>query len=470
MSAQVFKIHLLPGLLSGNRDLALARAGVATSLQALALTAQTLRFDRPAMPTSFQVVETISDTRAIVPDAVRRPLIRLLTRKAVGIAPNAFPDAIARLMAARRLRLHPFDLAKLESFVRGYAEALGAEAAAFAQRHAPPEERRGYFETDALDETTWMLATPAARQAYIVTRRREDAAAGRVLVEGVWASEPADTRVRLLASLQEGLGSEDAPFLTSLNKDRAPRVREMAMRLLARLPGHEGDNPALNAVTGRLKSKQTGFLTKRTTLSLELPANVTVHSAPTWLVETFSVIGLDELARAVALTAAALPAAAEKDDNLLLALAVMATRDKRFDVLKGVVDHLPDVWEQLLRANFTYLDDYTPDERARWAQVVIRPMTWTQDAPLWSLVKLPAVLDGPASDALMADLLKARPWLEQLKDNSKLSVDLINVMASLSPPSHRAALRAQIAPLDPAKTADALTFLDIMDALEAPNV
>lgn len=468
MSARELKTHILPGLLAG-RGLALERANVATPLQALALTAQALRFDRPVLPATFQVEDPITDTRAIIPEAVRRPLIRLLTRKASGMAPNAFPDAIARLMAARRLRLHPFDLPRLESFVRGHAEQLGAEATAFAQRQAPPEERRSYFDADALDDETWKQATPAARQAYIAGRRRQDAAAGRALVEGVWASEPADIRVRLLSVLQDGLSPDDASFLLSLDKDRAPRVRELALRFLARLPGHEGDNPALNAAMGRIKTKQMGFLTKRTTLSLELPANVQAVVVGNWVAEAFGNVGLDELARALSTRVDALPAAAEKDDNLLLALAIMATRDKRFDVLKEVVDLLPDAWEQFLRAGFSDLDDYTIEDRARWAEVVVRPLTWVQDATLWSLLKLPAMLDGQAPDALMKDLLKARPWLSQIK-SAALADDLINVMACLCPPSQRAALRAQIAPLEPAKTADALNFLAIMDALEATNV
>lgn len=39
--------------------------------------------------------------------------------------------------------------------------------------------------------------------------------------------------------------------------------------------------------------------------------------------------------------------AAQKDPNLLLAIAFMATQDQRASVLGLVVKHLPDTWETL---------------------------------------------------------------------------------------------------------------------------
>jgi len=468
MSTRDLKAHILPGLIAGARGLALERAGVATPLQALALTAQALRFERPVAPAAFQIAETINDSRALVPDAVRRPLIRLLAMKTQGLAPNVLPDAVARALAAKRLRLHPFDLVRLDGFVRAHAEQLGAEAVAFAERQAPPEQRRGYFEAEALDDATWNNGTPAQRQVYIAGRRREDPGAARGLVETVWANEPADTRVRLLTALMEGLGPDDATFLNGLAKDRAPRVRELAERYLARLPGHDGDHPALRAVVARIKAKQIGFLTKRTTLTLELPATVKPGS-PAWIGQAFGDIGLDELARALSRKVEDLPGAAEEDDNLLVALAIMATRDKRLDILQAVAGYLPDVWEQLMASGIDDLDGFSVDERARWAETVVLPETWL-DMPVWRLTRLPGLLEGPAPDALMRKLLDARPWRALREDEAKIPDGLVDVLVALSPASQRPDLRAQLAPLDPARVNRALLFLDIMDALEAPNV
>jgi len=472
MNAHELKAHILPGLLAGARNgLALHRAGVTDSLQALSLAGQALRFDRPAGPAQFVVEDAVADPRGIVPDALRRPLVRLLTAKRQGVAPDAFATVVARTLNDRRLRLHPFDLPRLDAFVKTHAEKLGAEAMAFSDRLAEPAERRGYFDADALDDETWRQATPAVRQGYIRRRRRQDPAAGRALVEAVWASEGADIRARLLSALREGLGPDDAAFLQGLAKDRAPRVRELALQLLTRLPGHEGENAALKAVLERVKTAQTGFLKKRTTLSLELPATVKAAVAPGWVWESFNAVGLDAFAAAVGMPVEDLALAAEKDENLLLALAVMATGDRNLHVLDVVVSkYLPDAWEQMNRTGFDTLDGMDDAARRAWADVMVRPLTWVDEIPLWGLAKLYALLEGPVSDALIRDLMKARPWLTALQASDKLIADVVDMLAVLCPPSQRAAFRAQIAAADPGKTAQALQFLEILDALEAVHV
>lgn len=472
MSARALKSHILPALLAGGRNgMPLDRASGADSLQALSLTGQALRFDRPAGPAQFDVDETVADARATIPDVLRRPLVRLLNAKRQSVAADAFATVVARTLNDRRLRVHPFDLPKLDAFVKTHAEMLGAEAMAFADRTVEAGQKRGYFEPDALDDATWALATPALRQAYIQRRRREDPAAGRALVEAVWASDGADIRVRLLTALREGLGPGDAAFLKGLEKDRAPRVRELAQQLLARLPGHAGDNPALKAVLERVKTGQTGFLKKRPVLSLELPATIKLAVSPGWVFEAFNAIGLAEFAAAVKTPVADLPAAAEKDDNLLLALVVMATGDRNFKVLDQIVgSYLPDAWDLMIRTGVEGLDGMDTDQRRAWADIMVRPLTWVDTVPMLGMVKLYEYLETPVSDALMRDLMKARPWLTALKEADKLMSDLVDLMAVLCPASQRAAFRAQVASLDPGKTTQALQFLEILDALEAAHV
>ncbi|WP_155847261.1 DUF5691 domain-containing protein [Asticcacaulis sp. AC402] len=470
MTANDLKHNLLHGLLSGARNgLPLDRVGLSDGLQALSLTGQALRFERPVGPAQFHVEDAVADTRAIVPETVRRPLLRLLTAKQQGLAPNAFPAAIARTLAVNRLRLHPFDLPKLEAFVKAHADELGAEATAFACREAPPQQARGFFDADAIDDTTWTLATPAVKQAWLQARRRQDPAAARALVEPAFAAENADNRFRILTALREGLGSDDAEFLKSLDKDRAPRVRELAQRLLARLPGHDGDDPALRAVVERLKRGQTGLLRKRPTLALTLPATVQSHSAGTWLRETFGGLDFASLARAVDVPETELIPAAEKDANLLFAFAVMATADKRFDLLSLLADQIPDLYDQMLRAGLDDLDGYTPEERRRWADIVVQPRTWVNDMPIWPLGRLSTLLDGPVSDDLMRELMNSRPWRAIAKD-AGFQVDHADLMAALCPAGQRGALRSQLSQAEPAKTAQALLFLDILDSLEASHV
>ncbi|MBW8883113.1 MAG: hypothetical protein JF615_17355, partial [Asticcacaulis sp.] len=332
---------------------------------------------------------------------------------------------------------------------------------AFAQRETAATDKRGYFEPDALDDRTWMLATPAVRQGYIEKRRREDAEAARVLVEAVWTSENADIRVRLLSALREGLSAGDAKFLQGLDKDRAPRVRELALRLLARLPGGSGDHPALRAAVKRIRKGQSGFFRKQTTLALELPATVKPPAAPGWIHETFGELSLDELARALNLSISDMVEAATKDEHLLLAFAIIATRDKAFTVLEGLVAALPQAWELMAQAGLNDLDGLTDDERRRWAALILRSAEWDAGQSLWVLVRLHQLLRTTVSEVMMGALLKSRPWQFVLKDNARLTPDTVELMAALCPPSRRGALRTQLAGLDPAKTGHALNFLEL---------
>jgi hypothetical protein len=79
------------------------------------------------------------------------------------------------------------------------------------------------------------------------------------LLAGVWGSETADVRLRLLGAMQTGLSNEDKSFLTTAAKDRASRVKALAQRLLARLAGAGAENPPLAACLERIECCQAPF-------------------------------------------------------------------------------------------------------------------------------------------------------------------------------------------------------------------
>ena len=469
MTVQDIKAFILPRLLSGVRDgMPLERIGASTSLQALSLTGQAMRFDRPARPAQFLVEEGVEDGRRIIPDASRKLLIRLMTGK--GPTSNMLAAAIARAMDVRSLRPHPFDLPKLEAFVKSHAEALGAEAMAFSQREAPAEQKQSYFAPDKLTDETWMLGTPAAKVSYVGARRAADPAAALALLEATWGVESADNRLRLLGTLRAELSDADAPFLTGLAKDRAPRVRELAQRLLARLPGAAGEDPALKAILERIGVGKSGLVFKKATISLELPATVQKPLAAAWVRENFSGISLIELAKALSIYPDDLVEAAHKDAFMTFACFVMATEDKRFDVTETiVVRHMGDVWDAIVASGMEELPGYSVEEKARWAEIAVQPRMWTADTPLWSLTRLVQLLDGPATATLMQRILGSKPWLALLKDPTRLVAEVVDALAVLCPSAMRPALRLQLAGIDPAKTNSANLFLDLIDTLEATH-
>jgi len=478
MNAATLKAHALPALLAGVGRQPLSHRAIldelghggdpATALKILSLTGQALRFERPLPPPGFSIeagITDIQDRRPILPDPMRRPLLRLLSGKRPS---DDLALALAWAFNRCKIRPHPFDLPRLDAFVRAHAELLGRTAQHWAeQQKDTAAQPRGYFDADQIDETTWKNAPPARRARYIAEQRKQDPAAARTLVESVWTQESADARVRLLAAFESGLNSGDQLFLEGLLKDRAPRVRSLAQRFLARLSGRSGEHPALMACLERIRRSTAGLLKKRPVLALELPATLKEHEARGWIRETFAEVSCEELASALELTETEMIDAAEKDANLLLALAWMATQDGRLDLLEQLTaGPLADAWEQLSQCGVPDLAMMPFDQRQRWAAILIGPYGVKPPAsyPAWSW--LHRSLEGPAPEVLIDSVLRSPRWLGQLLDDNKFTAEWMELLAALCRSSHRARLRALIAPLDPPLTLTALTLLDILDSME----
>jgi hypothetical protein len=150
---------------------------------------------------------------------------------------------MALALEGLRLQPHPFDFPHMTGFLRGHAERLGPDVWGWVDRHKAAGQKRHYLDDEVLHDDNWHEATPARRQRYLADRRRQDADAGRALIEAVWPKQAADERLGLLQVLRRELCSADAVFLEALVRDRAPRVRELAERSLSRLPGATGENP-----------------------------------------------------------------------------------------------------------------------------------------------------------------------------------------------------------------------------------
>jgi hypothetical protein len=318
-----------------------------------------------------------------------------------------------------------------------------------------------------MDETTWTRGTPGLRARFIAERRKHDADAARALVEAVWAQENADTRVRLLMALETGLHDGDQPFLESIGKDRAPRVRALAQRFLARLTGKRGEHPALAACVERIQRSTTGLLKKRAALALELPATVKEHEAKAWIREAFAEVSFEELARALQLTEAQVIEAAEKDANLSLALALMAVQDRRFDLLEQLTrSQISDAWEQLGQCGPFDVSVMTAEERSKLASILIAPYGGKPPASLPAWGWLHHVLEGPAPPQLIESVLPSLRWLTQVLEENKLGTEWMEILAALCQSTHRGRLRVLMANIDPALTQTALPLLDILDSLE----
>lgn len=431
------------------------------TLEMLALMGQALRFERPSTLESFIVEPEIKDERKIIADGLRRPLIRLLTAKNATGHPGR---ALARAFDRLRLRPHPFDLPLIDAFIRSNAEKLGPTAQQWAHRQKPEAETRSYFDPQLLDESNWMQATLSRRVAYLEEWRRDDADAARALVESTWAQEEADARFCLLQGFQTRLSMSDQPFLSTLEKDRAPRVRALAARFLARL-GAGSENPALDACLERIKQSQSGLLRKRTTLQIELPANVKDQAASRWILQTFADVSFGELAGAFKVTEENLIVASAKDEPLLLALALMATNEHRLDLLEIVVANLANAWERLFEAGLDTLGTMTESERQHWEEIVVQP--YRKDLPttysLWDW--LHRITDSVAPASVMSIALHAK-LLTKVPEHERGSAPWVEMIAAICPASQRLELREQLTKFDQSQTVTALILLEILDGME----
>jgi len=198
-----------------------------------------------------------------------------------------------------------------------------------------------------------------------------------------------------------------------------------------------------------------------------LPATVKEHEAKAWIREAFSEINCGELAGALDLTEPAMIVAADKDANLSLALGLMATQDRRFDLLEQLTGgQLSDAWEQLSQCGSIDLIMMTREERLRWAGILIHPYGGTPPASHHAWSWLHRSLEGPAPELLFELVLRSPSKLQEMLDENKLGSEWMEVLAALCPAFCRGRLRELMMALDPQLTLTALPLLAILDSLE----
>lgn len=472
MSVASLKSNVLPALLSGLRGGAVpAVAGVTTDVQALALTAQALRFDRPLHPETFNVEDSVVEARKVVPEAARALLVRLVTEKRDTASRDILLQALASSMAAHRLRVHPFDLATLEPFVEAYATELGAEALAYAQRNVKAERKQSYFAPDSISDETWMLGNRGEKAKYIARRRTEDPALARQLVEDSWGDQDVDSRVRLAGALRVAMSSEDKAFFTLLLKDRSPRVRDVARGVLIRLPDYEGDEGPLKSIKDRIKVKEHGLpMMRRKEMRLELPMSVGYYGASEWVQENFGKIGLDEFAVAFDMSVDDVVAAASRDHNMTHGVLVMAVCSGASKVVEKLIkDVLQDEGSSFFDIDPALYEHLTQAERLALADAAVRPEKWSQVPAQAFWERTHGLIEGCMPEAMMQRILSSRAWRSMSQFDSRMSVGVVESLAIMCPPSLRSLLKAQLGLLDPPWVERANLFLEIIEHLESTN-
>lgn len=430
----------------------------ATPARMLALAVQAQLHDLPAPPTVFDEVAAATDVRPIVPEAVRPMILRLVTGK--GNPPDdAAAFALAQGLERHGLRLHPFDVPRLAPFVRKHAEMLGI-ATGEGEGEAGAATAWALWET--LDETNWMLATPARKAGFIADMRLADPAGGRALVEAQLPLEKAEVRLRLIDALGSGLTSADRPFLESLAADRAPTVKRAVTRLLARLPGTGAAEAQIAEVLSRITRGSTGLLRRRVTLSLQMPANVKSAAAEIdWLATNFGGIGCSALAGALGMTPTALLEAAHDDGRLLRGIAFSACAERNWPVIGGIANgRLPDIWTSFLQTGLASFGLVTASERSDWASAAIQERLSLSSLDRHLLSALHAAMEGPLP------LAQARAVFRAATQSRYLGADLLTAAVAMMPDGGLEEVRQTLAPMPPDIAGRARLLADILVRLK----
>jgi hypothetical protein len=313
--------------------------GCDPALALLALVGQRQRFAGAPYLTADAVPDAArrlhEDRRPILPPQARRALNRLGASVEKSLVASVVPIALRRIGAAG-CRPHPFDLPQLARHIKTDAKNHGlAERAylALIASDADEDAAKGLF-FERITTDNWTTFPKAHRRWFVADVRRENPAAGRALIESVWKTEPAPIRATLLDALAVGLGADDKPFLEKLAGDRAESVKQVAVRLLARMPDAEGFEQRLAEAARCFKRPNHGLgrvmvaigMGREGALTFALPVKLTYAE----LDRLFSSLPLDALAKAVGVTPAEIIAALPEDEYhacLLLLDSAVASDD-----------------------------------------------------------------------------------------------------------------------------------------------
>ena len=201
---------------------------VEAELRLLALSGQFLGMAVIAEPPTE--LRELPDLPALALPAMPATL-RPLARRVLAAGDARHKRDLAHFVAARGWTLHPADW--MPAANDDDAPDVYAPWRAWAQAAAATVERRA---SGGLTAANWEDFWPAARKAALAELRGRDPAAARAVLEARFADEGADARLRMLAVTGQGLSEADVPFLEGIAAaDRAPKVKALAISLLARL-------------------------------------------------------------------------------------------------------------------------------------------------------------------------------------------------------------------------------------------
>jgi hypothetical protein len=451
------------------------KTGDDSALTTLALAAQRKRHRRHAGTGATGVKTRLhEDSRPLMPDAARRPLMRLGTSLPKD-GWSQLGNAVFDRLEARGVRLHPFDLPKLEGLLQACPDRIGTAERVWLGLRRSSSVEQVPADTPSNSENDWALLPKAQKAAAIRQLRAKDADTARGWVERHVATAPADVRAAVVEALEVGLSAADTPLLERLAKeDRAASVRDAALEHLSATPGTEAYEAKLAKAITVIEAGKT-MLGRRTvklnaaelTKQLDLPANAATGTrnlaAAEKLHRMFKNLAFSDVARALSLSPAELAGALTADDGLAAPLAIAGLTGGDPAVAAKLAPHLAKMNLHELVSKFgQLLLNLAPADRASILDTLapnILQWRWAHE-----LQWLGRMAGGVVSDALARKLLSGGVW----KSAEAQNVDSVTyaTFASIMPPGRDAEFAAAIADLPRKETAAAYEFIAFDTALK----
>jgi hypothetical protein len=447
--------------------LGFARTGktVEAPLQHLSLLASRRKFARHV--TAPHAVEPFrrTETKPFMPNEARRQLIKLVSGKDGNIG-DAMAQRAATAIKQSAFSLHPFDFAKLDDFVARYAPDLGPDARQWLSI-VQPEKKLDldvYFDEE-VTESNLAQASRSQRLQFLRDVRLREPSRARELIESMFAGEVAETRLKYLAILSANLNETDKPFLEKLLTDRAPSVKELAGKLLSRLPGSDAQQRRIAKVQDYFEIKTEGLLRRRKVLHYK-GSGKKIDEKEKQMIEALQEVSLSEFAAALGIDETTLADLALQDRNervLEILVLQMLARAGRVDLLTSHKDKFGGPgFEVLAHAMAESLTELSQEQQAEILAIIVQPATWTSlpsSHVVWGLVvNLSIVLPVPVA----RDLLNSSIW-EGVADSILASA--IEAWATLIPEE----LSVQYADFAEPHSQRATTYHRFLHSLEQQN-
>ncbi len=451
------------------------------TLAALALMAQHQRFAMPELPADLKSAQPDmaaalhDDQRVILPAHVRRKLARLLGLPDADVRRYLVDAALDRIEASG-MRVHPFDLPRLRSFLLERPGRLGASEKAYLRLSAgdQPSDQPVAFFADEMSEETWRDYTPAPRMAFLARLRRQDPAQARALIESCFSDEPANIRADMIKVLAVRLSEDDEPFLVAAASDRAQSVKTEASVLLTRLPGTQAYRDRLTELGNVLKIEKSGLIKRRPVLNVRLPKpkgkdRVTALSA-------LDGLRLSDMARSTGFKVDDTPQLiGADDDDLCTALIAAALSEDDYAMARRIAgEAAAGNWHECLNDIGETLASH-PEHVVRGIVVALfqrDPCIGRANDMAW--LALYDILREPLPEPVWRGILKTK-WLKALfkqnkenpSEHAQATAGYVTILARLVPDDIANDFIAAVEEIGPLAVAPALAFLEFQFALHS---